>query len=307
MRVVAPSFAEGPGFRTYSAYGLRLRSAVPLPATVRRDGIADAEVRRAALAEVTAAMRASGAWTRVAASETHLHLPGIGTFLVRDGHEILVEPDAEACDDLVQLAIVGPVFATLLQQRGWLVLHASAVEMNGTAVGFLGGRGAGKSTTAAALRGGGHLPLADDVVAVRFRRGVPWVVPGFPMLKLWPDAVVALGGDPALLPELHPSYSKRAERINSRCARKGVPLACLYVLSAGDRVRIESLSPREAFVQLVAHSYGIEWLHGVSGASQFEQRAALVRHIPVRRLRRPRDLALLPELIRRLEADRAAA
>jgi hypothetical protein len=116
-------------------------------------------------------------------------MPGIGTFLVRDGREILVDPDPDAGDALLQLALLGPVLAALLQQRGDLVLHASAVEIDGAAVGFLGGRGAGKSTMAAALLRRGYPLLTDDILAVSLEDGSPRVLPGFPQLKLWPDAV----------------------------------------------------------------------------------------------------------------------
>ena len=99
--------------------------------------------------------------------------------------------------DLLRLYLLGPALALLLHQRGFLVLHASAVSLDGGVVAFLGHSGHGKSTTAATLHARGAAIVADDVVAVDLGApGGPAALPGFPLLKLWPDAVTALGENP---------------------------------------------------------------------------------------------------------------
>jgi hypothetical protein len=297
----APSYA-------CSAYGLQLRSVVPLLAAAAAevgDGKADAEVRWADLAVVARDLIASSFPASVTDVETRLAVAGIGTFLVRHGGEILVDPDPGADAALLRLALLGPVLAALLQQRGDLVLHASAVEIDGVAVGFLGGRGAGKSTLAAAFLAQSHPLLADDILAVSFVEGLPRVLPGFRQLKLWPDAVAALGGDPALLPRVRLGHEKRAQLVGGGSLTDALPLARLYVLSGGDTIEIESLSVRDAFLEVVAHSYGNTWLHGFSGPRQFGARAELVRCVSVRTLRRPPGLDLLPHVTRRVEEDLA--
>ena len=70
----------------------------------------------------------------------------------------------------------------LLQQRGYLVLHASAVAAGGTAVAFLGHAGWGKSTTAAALYAQGYGLVTDDVLAVEMSSGRLMVPPGEPLV-----------------------------------------------------------------------------------------------------------------------------
>jgi hypothetical protein len=294
------------GAPTYScsAYGLRIDSVVPLPAAPVANNEGDvARVRWADLGSVARDLRGRDAPASVTQDETTLDLPGVGTFLVRRGREILVDPDPGAGDALLQLALLGPVLAALLQQRGTLVLHASAVEVAGAAVGFLGARGAGKSTMAAALLGRGYPVLADDILAVSLQSGLPQALPGFPQLKLWPDAVAALGGDPTLLPPICEGEDKRARAIGGIFRSGAVPLARLYVLSAGDVPAIEPLASGDAFLELVSHSYGITWLHGVSGPAQFAARAELVRRVPINRLRRPPGLDQLARVTRLVEED----
>jgi hypothetical protein len=294
------------GARGYagSAYGVRFHSVVPLPAsTGPTDGLADAEVRWADLGSVTRDLLDRELATSVTAGETELTMPGIGTFLVRHGREILVDPHPDGEAALLRLALLGPVLAALLQQRGDLVLHASAVEVDGAAAGFLGGRGAGKSTMAAALLSRGYRLVADDILAVSLQNGLPRARPGFPQLKLWPDAVSALGGDPVLLAPVRAGCDKRAQPVVGTLRSGTLPLACLYVLCDGDTVAIEPLSSRDAFLEVVSNSYGITWLHGVSGPGQFGARAELVRHVPVRRLRRPPGLDQVAEVARRVEED----
>jgi hypothetical protein len=287
-----------------AVYGLGIRSAVPLRGAVRHHGVADVAIRPEPLPQVTAGLVERGAHTRVAPGETHLHLPRIGTFLIRSGSEILVDAHPEVDDELLQLVILGPVLAALLQQRGCLVLHASAVEMGGAAVGFLGVRGAGKSTTAAALCARGYPLLADDMLAVWLDGDEPRVARGLPQLKLWPDSVRALGGDPDLLPSIHGMAGKRAQWIDGGSGGPSeLPLARLYVLCGGRAIRIDRLPPRQAFLHVLAHSYGIEWLHETSGPEQFCHRAELVRRSPVRLLQRPPDLELVSRLACLVEED----
>ena len=52
--------------------------------------------------------------------------------------------------------LLGTVFATFLRLRGLFVLHASSVNINGSAVAFSGFKGYGKSTTAMAFYNEGY-------------------------------------------------------------------------------------------------------------------------------------------------------
>jgi GTPase SAR1 family protein len=82
------------------------------------------------------------------------------------------------------------VFGILLHQREQIVLHASAVRVNGRAVLFCGPSGAGKSTLAAALAQRGY-PLVNDDFCTVTANGAdgPLVHPDGRQLKLWAQAI----------------------------------------------------------------------------------------------------------------------
>ncbi|MEJ7712187.1 MAG: hypothetical protein WKF84_20575 [Pyrinomonadaceae bacterium] len=102
---------------------------------------------------------------------------------------------------------------------------ASAVEIEGSSVAFLGGKGWGKSTLAAYLQAQQHSLLADDVVAIDLElSGTARVLPGFPQLKLWPSAITYLGLSSERMPQLQSGLDKRAHRLDCDFPQTSRPL-----------------------------------------------------------------------------------
>jgi len=289
---------------SYIAYGLALRSALPLPELVAADETTDVFVRLGKVDRSRSNAAAEGHCFRAFADEAYLFWEEVGTFLVRSGNEIIVEPAPGVEERVLRLFILGPALAVLLHQRGLLVLHASAVALDDGAVVFLGGPGWGKSTMAAAMYARDYGVVADDVVAVDLdgERG-PTIFPGFPQLKLWPDATVSLGDIAETLPQLHPRLEKRACRVASGFPRTPLSLRHIYVLDEGRNHTIEPIEKQDALVELVRHSYGVRLLQPVNPRSHFLQCANLANKVPVRRLKRLRSLPALPELAQIVEED----
>lgn len=287
----------------YTAFGLGIASALRLPELLVGDGRADVEIHCSAAGHESLACESSPA-TRVSPNEWRLTYDDVGVVTVRDGRTIDVALLSGVSRRTVRLTVLGPALGVLLHQRGFLVLHASVVEIGGWAVAFLGESGDGKSTLAAALHARGHRLVSDDVAAVRIGPNGPEVYAGFPQLKLWPDALRALGRDAAALRRVEPGLAKRAQRVRERFAERiAVPLAQLHVLDDGPVVELTRLSLRHAFLALVRDAYGIQRLDGVSDRTHFRGRAEMVQRVPVYRLTRPRDLRLLGEVVTRVERE----
>ncbi|HEY3128282.1 MAG TPA: hypothetical protein VGL91_02400 [Acidobacteriota bacterium] len=193
----------------YTAYGLRIRSFLFLPGLPSDEGPPDVDIRLGRLNRRPKALVKEGC-LRVSKNQALLSWQDVGAFLISDGREIIVYSSLETDDRLLRLFIVGPPLGILLHQREQLVLHASAVSIDGEIVAFLAGSGCGKSTIAAALHARGHGVVADDVLAADATRENPTVHSGFPQLKLWPKAATLLTDIPDNLPRLHPRFEKRA-------------------------------------------------------------------------------------------------
>ena len=253
---------------------------------------------------------------QIARERAWLYWPGVGAFYLRAGHEIIVAAAPDVAPNTLSACLSGPVLAIALYQRGFLLLHASAVALRQNdgewdAVGFLGRSGEGKSTLAASLHARGHLLLADDFIAVPLTADalVPTIAPGVAQLNLWPNSLQALNSSsPADTewPQLWAHEDKRVRRIESGFATQVVPLRKLYVLetvATPQPIVCQSLSPAQALTQLVEHSYCAGFLPPAEMARQFKQSADLIQRVPVRRLQRPRDLNQLDAVAQIIETD----
>jgi hypothetical protein len=290
---------------SYLAYGLGIQSALSLPELVPGKA-GDVVIRLGKVDRLPPEAISAGVYSEATTREVYLFWEEVGAFLVRRGHEIIVEPAPGIEERALRLMVLGPALGVLLHQRGRLVLHASAVAIDGGAVAFLGGPGWGKSTTAAALHAQGHGIVADDVTAVRLDTDCPTVSPGFPQLKLWPEAAISsLGDDLQTLPRLHPELDKRARHVARAFPSATLPLRRIYVLAEGESQGIEPLQSQEALVELIRHSYVSALLQAAKASSHFLQCSSVVETVPIRCLRRPRSLPDLPVLARLVEEDLA--
>ncbi len=288
----------------YRAYGLEIASEVPLPALLEGGSGTDVAIRFAKLDHVPALRHGRFIALERTAEEIHLHYRETGVFRIANGNEIAMELIKPASDPFVRLLLIGPLLGFLLHQRGILVLHASSIVVRGAVVGFVGAQGAGKSTTAAAFHARGYPLFSDDLVPVVLDGRSPIAHSGFPHLKLWPEAVVSLGGEADGLPQLLPGWDKRWRSIDQGFQPGALPLKRLYVLADGDGPEVQQLGGSASAIELVRHSYVAPQLEPLGEAERiFEQSSRLVNHVPVRRLTRPPQLAALADVVRVVEDD----
>jgi hypothetical protein len=227
---------------------------------------------------------------------------GIGTLRVRDGRTIGVAPAPAARDAVVERFVLGPGIQSALIQRGYLVLHASAVVVGGALVAIAGPSGRGKSTVAAACYASGHAVHADDAVVVDVDGGAGATVPpGIPRVRIGGSVVDALS--------LRANVSARegekvALDVSDRFSGTTRELDRVYLLTDDERVGIETLSSPESVFRLLRASHA---LYSEGDGARAEEHltacGALARAVDVCRLGRPRSLDRLGGLVRRLEAD----
>jgi hypothetical protein len=233
-------------------------------------------------------------------------LPKVGNFLIRNGNEVIVEPLPDVDECILRPCILGSAMSVILQQRGFLVLHASAIVMQGEAIAFLGTSGAGKSTAASAFMKHGYSVITDDVLAIQFKDGIPIVVPSYPFIKLLPDAVAALGHDVETLPLLNRTTTKRIQTFENSYLQSAYPLGKIYVLAISDRHEVQDCSSTEVLLNLVNHSRALNALTDLDSKKRhFQQCSNIVKSKPISILYRKPGLDELSEIVRQVEADLA--
>lgn len=236
-----------------------------------------------------------------------VYFPGLCGYIISTLDQIDVYPEAGRFIGLLSQGIAGPVMATLLHLRGQLVLHACSVNVNGRGVVVAGDKGAGKSTTSAALIQAGHDLLADDVVAIQQDgKSVPQLIPAFPQVKLCLDAAAAINfADYTRMPLPFPEFPKELRRLNAQYKNTSQALDCVFVLERATTEFLTVQTGMAAVTDLMRYTYvprraDFRWTP--EGRKQlFEHCAMAARTSQVVRLGVPRDITQLPALVKRIE------
>ena len=244
-------------------------------------------------------------------------------FLYRDGVEFIINregtrvwagwPGNVKLEDAT-VYLLGPILGFMLRLRGINCLHASAIEVDGQILAFMGPPGAGKSTTAAAFAKRGYPVLTDDITALEEKGGHFWVLPGAPRLCLWPDSVTALYGSPEALPRLtpedavDPEWDKRwidLEGPDYLFQSKPVPLAAIYLL--GERAltgpRFEAVTGKAAMLALLANTYSYYLVDKDLRAQEFDTLGRILAQVPIRRVTPHPDPAYLHRMCELIVED----
>lgn len=216
----------------YRISGFSVGSDIPLPGLIAGTATPapDVTIRRGQVPERLDGPTASGPTWQVAGPQFLLHIAGVARFLLEGGRAIVFAPESEDSLADLPLFLIGTVFGALLHQREQIVLHASAVRVDGKAVLFCGSSDAGKSTLAAALAQRGYPLVTDDVCTVSIGAGrPPQVHSDGRQLKLWAQAIERLDLAPA-----------RGERVRAKLEKFYVtpseaftdplPLGAVYML-----------------------------------------------------------------------------
>lgn len=285
----------------YSAWGIKIASELPLPELTTANGPPDVTIT---IREGPPKLEDPGHGIvncRSLPGEFHMRVRNTAEYYVIRGSKVTIVPLKEYNENETRLFLLGSGFGALLQQRGFLTLHGSCVEIGGQGVIFTGMSGAGKSTLAAAFYQGGHRIINDDVCAIKVgQECFPVVFPGFPSLKLWKDAAEKLGRETdGLFPLLH-GYDKY--RLNAELNYSGQPirLGKIFILNTHESPGISSkeimgLPKLEA---LLTNTYRYTFLKGQDlESSHFRQCVSVANDVRVYNIFRPESLFMIDRLM----------
>lgn len=202
-----------PESHLYSLYGLRVQSEIPLPAPLASSDqpvdlrITWGETRMIPAAAPDGPLLAKleigeGRGYALAADDEGYTLRFYGiaeAHIVPDLAQIHLHLAPATDPDLAGLLVIGNVLASVLTLSGEAVLHASAVEVNGSALAFLGNSGMGKSSLAALFCTHGARFITDDLLRLQ-SDGSGWrCFPGTGQLRLRRNAAILAEHFPANL------------------------------------------------------------------------------------------------------------
>jgi hypothetical protein len=295
----------------YRLAGLRIVSALPLPGLAPcRDEISIGDEIVIRRARVPASLSPSGFVFpngQCNGNELLLNIPEVGKYLLRGGKEILVDQAPTSNGGELCGFLLGTVLGILCHQRGITPLHASAIDVTDGCTAFVGESGAGKSTLVAALAARGHEVIADDVCFLEVdNKGAARAWPGINRLRLWEDAMAALGCHRPGVEVVWRGWEKYFIPIpqprNPTAPRR---LRRVYQLRAapdGDVARVTRLNGAAAVEVLIQNIYRLELAEymGFKPAA-FIVCAAVARDIPVFQFSRPMGFDALCEGVEVLE------
>jgi hypothetical protein len=303
---------NGPAHR-YSVYGVAVTSDCPLPLPP----VDECQRAVAAVEFVAATERDFSDVVRPPADavqrfesrvlddgSTYVRWSGLYEFRVRaDGSRVACRPLNGSDLSVLQNFLVAPALSFALVQQGIEPLHASVVDVDGHAVGFLGDCTFGKSTLLAAFVQAGHRVLTDDLAIVERRNGCAVVLPGSGRIKLMPDSATALLGDRCAGAPLNPYTVKAAFTVDSaRVQRSALKLTQLFVLptpaerDGAASFDAQPLSRIELARELLKNSFNVELVGRERLARQFAFVTHLAADLGGWRLKYPSGLHHLPEV-----------
>lgn len=281
---------------TYNLHGLLVRSQVRLPDPVVRSRSVDLDVRWGRrhpteqsdlpsgriVAQLTFADGRGYCMTRTDTGWT-LRFDGIGEFRFDAALRrvrIHVAPGGDRA--IIPLLLSGNVAAFVLTLTGKCILHASAVEIDGAAIGFLGASGMGKSTLAALCCASGARLVTDDVLRVESAPGGCSCVRGPSEIRLRERAATLARGfpDAAVRRTADQRFGVRAER----ATRDRLPLRLLVIPQPSrdcHQISLVRLTGVESLYALARYARIVGWCAPDIVAEQFAQLGRVAAALPV--------------------------
>ncbi len=277
-----------------TAFGLSLSSSLPLPIQIVAPAqeTPDITLVRGSIDHLDGLPRTL-LGHRFQNQTAFLDFQDVG-FNVFDGARIVTDLPVQADPRIAMGSILGPVLGVAMLQRGCsFLLHASGATIEGLTVGMAGPAGIGKSTLSAWCFLRGFTVITDDILAISEDGEVLDALPAYPIVKLWDEAALLLGLDPAELDIIEPGLGKRALDVRSSFASERTPLDVLVVIERRSAAPVaRRLHGREALIALEEVSYGLSSLHASGGAAEhFQQAGRIAARLPVVRLSLPQDLS----------------
>jgi hypothetical protein len=236
-----------------------------------------------------------------------LKVDKIARYLIKNGCEIIIEPEENANESDIRLFLLGSAFGALFHQQGLFPFHGSAIIYQNRAILFSGVSGAGKSTLAASFVNKGYPMLTDDICMISLTKdNIPVAHPSYPQLKLWADSITKLGNDHTSLKKVRDGIQKFTLPLLTNFHNEPAELAGIYIVSTKNTpgITLEPIKGINKFNALKNNTYRLNFLKGINtGVSHFKHIETIARLCFVKHVERPMKGFHLDDLCNLIEMD----
>lgn len=235
--------------------------------------------------------------------------------LLDNGSQIQVSWDGVNSTEDLMPPFIGPVMGALLRLRGTVCIHASAVQFDGGSLLLVGSKGAGKSTTAAALLKRGGRLVTDDIAALKIQDGNGFIQPGTVAQSLWADSAFKLLGFRTIkMPRMYRSGPYRPNKRICNLAKDQVvppggalPVKAAYFLCPRRKdqsaASIHAMKGSTALATLARNAYAQYAVQLTQKPLEFELLAQFSAAVPAREVERPDNLSQIQVIAQMIHSD----
>lgn len=227
-------------------------------------------------------------------------------YLSEDQRDITCISRKNVPTSTIRHLLIDQVVPRILGHWGSLVVHGSAVSIEGKAVAFVGASGLGKSTLAAYLHKQGHTILTDD--CFRLNDNEPneiSITPNYPGVRLFDDSSGAVFSSSSTSEVAHYTRKKRLV-IENGAETRDHNLAAIFFLSplTGKQNKTVAITPihgLQCIMKLVECSFGLYGGTNDELRRHFIKQGSLANSaIPFLQLGYPHQYNQLPAVCKRI-------
>lgn len=223
---------------TYTAYNLVIVSELLLPELSSFNGSIEKEMQCLSV-EFGHARRDSvkqavvqGLFYHIQPNACWLSVPGVASFLIKKGHQIIIEPCSGADEDSLRLFLYMLCLPLVLIYHGFFLLHGGAVHLNHHGLALLANFGQGTSTLLVSFLKSNYGFLSDSICVIN-KNGE--LLSGFPYLQLREDVIRSFDWDLGALKLIRPELKKWFIPVQASCFSESAVLKTIYVLNPTNR------------------------------------------------------------------------
>jgi len=242
--------------------------------------------------------------------ELLLKLKTVANYYISNGNKIIIEKTAATVtEDSIRLFLFGSAIGALLFQKGYLVLHASAIKTEKGAVLFCGHSGSGKSTTLQELIKRGYKKLSDDTIALYYdeKKKKIMCIPSYPQSKLWQKSLDLLEYKNKGLRKINEDLEKYAYNTKEDFYdKKPIPIYSLFVLNTykNNEIEVTSVEGLDKFNVIRNQTYRKKFIEKLDLKKTHLKLGTLTANqIKIKRLFRPENSNTLNDVANIIEKD----